>query len=163
LKGDKPILVLGVGNVLLKDDRVGVHMARKPMEMDLPSYVEVLEGGTGGFDLLDEIEGRKKVIVVDTAKARKPPGTMYRMTTGDIEKTKKARLSLHKIDMTDLLKLADLFKVQKPEIVIIGIEPKDMETASMELSPKIEALVPKVIHPVFKEIAGGWAARGWLH
>jgi hydrogenase maturation protease len=109
LEGDKPILVLGVGNLLLKDEGVGVHVARKLMEMDLPSHVEVLEGGAGGFDLLGEIEGRKKVIVVDTAKAGKPPGTMYRMTTEDIEKAEKPRISLHEIDMTDLLNLADLF------------------------------------------------------
>jgi hydrogenase maturation protease len=152
LEGGKPILVLGVGKLLLKDEGVGVHVARKLMEMDLPSHVEVLEGGTGGFDLLDEIEGRKKVIVVDTAKAGKPPGTMYRMTTEDIEKAEKARISLHEIDMTDLLNLADLFKIEKPDIVIIGIEPKDMESASLELSPEIEALVPRVIDLVLKEI-----------
>jgi len=151
VNSDKPILVLGVGNLLLKDEGVGVHVARKLMEMDLPSHVEVLEGGTGGFDLVDEIEGRKKVIVVDTAKAGKPPGTMYRMTTEDIEETEKAHISLHEIDMTDLLKLADLFKIEKPEIVIIGIEPKDMETPSLELSPEIEAVIPKVIDVVLKE------------
>ena len=151
MNSDKPILVLGVGNLLLKDEGVGVHVARKLMEMDLPSHVEVLDGGTGGFDLLDEIEGRKKVIVVDTAQAGKPAGTMYRMTTEDIEQTEKARISLHDIDMTDLLKLADLFKIEKPEIVIIGIEPKDMESASTELSPEIEAVIPKVIEVVLKE------------
>jgi hydrogenase maturation protease len=74
------------------------------------------------------------------------------MTAEDIEETEKARLSLHEIDMTDLLKLADLFEIQKPEIVIIGIEPKDMDSASMELSPEIEAKVPKLIELVMKEI-----------
>jgi hydrogenase maturation protease len=74
------------------------------------------------------------------------------MTTEDIEKAEKARISLHEIDMTDLLNLADLFKIEKPDIVIIGIEPKDMESASLELSPEIEALVPRVIDLVLKEI-----------
>lgn len=151
----KPILVLGVGNILLTDEGVGVHVVRRLQEMELPSHVEVLDGGTSGFDLLDDIEGRKKVIVVDTVKGEKPPGTIYRMTTEDIEETPKSRLSLHDIDMTDLLKLADLFQIAKPDVVIIGIEPKDMESASVELSPEIEARVPKLIELVMKEIEVG--------
>ncbi len=148
----KPILVLGVGNLVLTDEGVGVHVAQRLQKMDLPSHVEVLDGGTSGFDLLDDIEGRKKVVVVDTVKGGGPPGTIYRMTTEDIEEAPKSRLSLHDIDMTDLLKLADLFEIEKPEIVIIGIEPKDMESASMELSPEIEAQIPKVIELVMKEV-----------
>jgi hydrogenase maturation protease len=152
LSEKKPILVLGVGNLLLKDEGVGVHVARKLMDMDPPAHVEVVYGGTAGFDLLDEIEGRKKVVVVDTVKGGGPPGTIYRMTTEDIEEAPKSRLSLHDIDMTDLLKLADLFEIEKPEIVIIGIEPKDMESASLELSPEIEAKVPRLIELVMEEI-----------
>jgi hydrogenase maturation protease len=150
----KPILVLGVGNILLKDEGVGVHVARRLMDIDLPPQVEVVDGGTAGFDLLDDIEGREKVVVVDTVKGGKPPGTIYRMTTEDIEETPKSRLSLHDIDMTDLLKLADLFKIEKPDIVVIGVEPKDMLTASLELSPEIEAQIPKVIDLVKQEIEG---------
>jgi hydrogenase maturation protease len=155
LTDKKPILVLGVGNLVLTDEGVGVHVARRMQEMDLPSDVDVMDGATGGFDLLDDIEGRKKVIVVDTVNGGEPPGTIYRMTAEDIEETEKARLSLHEIDVTDLLKLADLFEIQKPEIVIIGIEPKDMDSASMELSPEIEAKVPRLIDLVLKEIGGG--------
>ena len=114
----KPILVLGVGNLVLTDEGVGVHVAQRLQKMDLPSHVEVLDGGTSGFDLLDDIEGRKKVVVVDTVKGGGPPGTIYRMTTEDIEEAPKSRLSLHDIDMTDLLKLADLFEIEKPETAL---------------------------------------------
>jgi hydrogenase maturation protease len=153
LTGKKPVLILGVGNLLLKDEGIGVHVARKLMDMDLPPYVEVVEGGTSGFDLLDDIEGRGKVVVVDTVQAGQPPGTLYRLSREDIEDRPKQRLSLHDIDMTDLLKLSDLLGVEKPaEVIIIGVEPKDMETASMELSPEVEAQIPKVIELVMKEI-----------
>jgi len=153
LSSNKPVLVLGVGNLLLKDEGIGVHVARKLMDMDLPPHVEVLEGGTSGFDLLDDIEGREKVVVVDTVQAGQPPGTLYRMSREDIEDRPKQRLSLHDIDMTDLLKLSDLLGVEKPaEVIIIGVEPKDMETASMELSPEVEAKMSKVIELVMKEI-----------
>ena len=153
MSSNKPVLVLGVGNLLLKDEGIGVHVARKLMDMDLPPHVEVLEGGTSGFDLLDDIEGREKVVVVDTVQAGQPPGTLYRMSREDIEDRPKQRLSLHDIDMTDLLKLSDLLGVEKPaEVIIIGVEPKDMETASMELSPEVEAKMSKVIELVMKEI-----------
>ena len=148
----KPILVLGVGNLVLTDEGVGVHVVQRLQKMDLPSHVEVLDGGTSGFDLLDDIEGRKKVVVVDAVKGEQPPGTIYRMTTEDIEEAPKSRLSLHDIDMTDLLKLVDLFEIEKPEIVIIGIEPKDIESASLELSQEIEARVPRLIELVMREI-----------
>jgi hydrogenase maturation protease len=148
----KPILVLGVGNLVLTDEGVGIHVVHRMQEMDLPSHVEVLDGGTMGLDLLDDIEGRKKVIIVDTVKGGGPPGTLYRMTVDDIEEMPKSRVSLHDIDMTDVFKLADLFEIEKPEIVIIGVEPKDMQSTSMELSPEVEAKIPKVIELVKKEI-----------
>jgi hydrogenase maturation protease len=114
--------------------------------------VEVLDGGTSGFNLLDDIEGRKKVVVVDTVKGGEPPGTIYRMTTEDVEDRGKQGVSLHDIDMTDLFKLADLFEIEKPDIVVIGIEPKDMESSSLELTPEIEAKVPRLIDMVMKEL-----------
>jgi len=152
LTDKQPILVLGVGNILLTDEGVGVHVVQRLQKMDLPPHVEVMDGGTSGFDLLDDIEGRKKVIVVDTVKAGQPPGTVYRMTPDDMEEMGKSRISLHDIDMTDLLKLADVFKIQKPEVVIIGIEPKDMESASLELSAEVAAQLPRVLELVMKEI-----------
>lgn len=148
----RPVLVLGVGNLLLKDEGVGVHVVRKLMDMELPPHVEVMDGATGGFDLLDDIEGRDKVVFVDTVKGGHPPGTLYRLMADDIENGPKSRLSLHDIDVPDLLKLADILGVERPEIVVIGIEPKDMETASLELSPEIEAQIPRVIELVMKEI-----------
>jgi hydrogenase maturation protease len=150
----KPILVLGVGNILLRDEGVGVHVVKRIQEMDMPAHVEVVDGGTAGFDLLDVIEGREKVIVIDTVKGGQPPGTLYRLSDEDIEERAKQRLSLHDIDMTDLLKLADLLGVDKPKVVIFGVEPKDMESADLELSPEIAAQVPRVIELVMKEIQG---------
>lgn len=149
---EKSILVLGVGNLLLKDEGVGVHVARRLQGIDLPAEVEVIDGGTGGLDLLDTIEGREKVIVIDAVRAGQPPGTIYRFSGEDIEEKKKSWLSLHDIDMTDLLKLADVLGVKRPEITVLGIEAKDMESADLELSPEIEAKIPRVIEFVLKEI-----------
>jgi hydrogenase maturation protease len=152
LSSKKPILVLGVGNLLLRDEGFGVHVARRLMEMDLPPDVEVMDGGTGGFDLLDDIEGRDKVVFIDVVRVGEEPGTLYRFGPEALQEQSKSFLSLHDIDVGDLLKLIDVLGVKKPEILVIGVEPKDMETASLELSPELAAQVPKVIELVRKEI-----------
>lgn len=152
MSGKKRILVLGVGNLLLRDEGFGVHVARRLMEMDLPPDVEVLDGGTGGLDLLDDIEGREKVVFIDVVRVGEPPGTLYRFGPEALKEKSKSYLSLHDIDVGDLLKFIDALGLKKPEIMVIGIEPKDMETASLELSPELEAQVPKVIELVMKEI-----------
>ncbi len=80
MENKKNILILGIGNILLKDEGIGVHVVNKLKEMQLPPDVEVMDGGTLGIDLLYYIEGRKKVVVIDTVTAGEPPGTMYRFT-----------------------------------------------------------------------------------
>jgi hydrogenase maturation protease len=149
----KGILVLGIGNLLLKDEGVGVHAVQKLQEMDLPDHVEVVDGGTAGLDLLEWIDGRDKVVVIDAVKSGGIPGTIYRFSGENIKEVSKPWLSLHDIDITDLLKLIDMLGVKKPEVIVIGIEAKDIESVDLELSKEIEAQIPKVIEQVMKEIS----------
>ena len=79
----KHIVVLGVGNILLSDEGVGVHVANKLMEMNLPSGVEVVEGGTDGFGLMNVVVGADRLIVVDAVKGGAPPGSIYRFDIKD--------------------------------------------------------------------------------
>jgi hydrogenase maturation protease len=149
---EKGVLVLGVGNLLLKDEGVGVHVVQRLRKMDIPGHVEVVDGGTSGLDLLEWIEGREKVVVIDAVKSGGTPGTIYRFSGEDIKERSKPWLSLHEIDVTDLLKLADMLGVEKPEIVVIGIEAKDIESLDLDLSAEIEVQIPKIIEQVMKEI-----------
>jgi len=89
-KGSKPpgkqrkqILILGVGNLLLSDEGVGVHVARKLMEMDFPPQVEVLEGGTDGFGLMHVLLQADRLILVDAVRGGGPPGSIYRFEIED--------------------------------------------------------------------------------
>jgi hydrogenase maturation protease len=147
----KKILVLGIGNVILKDEGIGVHVAEKMKQMALPPDVEVMDGGIKGLDLLYFIEGRKKVIVVDAVKAGAPPGTLFRFTDNDLADKKGFIRSAHGIDFSDVVAIAK-FQGNKPEIVFLGIEPEDIG-AGMELSPLIEKNIPVLIKLVLKEIA----------
>ena len=72
------ILILGIGNLLLRDEGVGIHVVQKMKEMELPPGIEVMDGGTMGLNLLYYIENRDRVIVVDTVIVGDPPGTIYR-------------------------------------------------------------------------------------
>ncbi len=144
------ILVLGLGNLILKDEGVGVRVAERMQQMSLPPDVEVLDGGIKGLDLLDFIEDREKVIVVDAVKAGAPPGTLFRFTDKDLAAKKGFIRSAHGIDFSDVIAIA-AFMGKKPEIVFLGIEPESLD-AIMELSPLIEKNIPVLINLVMKEI-----------
>ena len=148
----KHILVLGVGNTLLKDEGVGVHVARRLQAMDLPDDVEVIEGGVLGLDLLDHMEEREKIVVVDAVDGGEMPGTVYRLTRAEIEQSvTRCLTSLHEMDLPKVFATADLMGIQI-EPVIIGVEPKDMNMGYDELTPEVEAAIPRVIEMVLKEI-----------
>jgi hydrogenase maturation protease len=147
----KDILVLGIGNTILKDEGIGVRVAEKMMKMSLPPEVEVMDGGIKGLDLLYYIEGRKKVIVVDAVKAGAPPGTLFRFTDNDLAAKKGIMRSAHGIDFSDVIAVARFTGTKPAEVIFLGIEPYDL-SVSMELSPKIEEMIPILINLVMKEI-----------
>ena len=147
----KDILVLGIGNTMLRDEGIGVRVAEKMMKMSLPPEVEVMDGGIKGLDLLYFIEGRKKVIVVDAVKAGAPPGTLFRFTDNDLAAKKGTLRSAHGIDFSDVIAVARFTGTKPAEVIFLGIEPEDL-SVSMELSPKIEEMIPILINLVTKEI-----------
>jgi hydrogenase maturation protease len=153
MPNNKDILILGIGNILLKDEGVGVHVVNKLKEIPLPNNVEVIDGGTAGLDLTDFIANRKKVIVIDTVKAGDKPGTIYRLTEKNLNLKPKAIMSFHEIDFMHALYLSEVMGIKPEETIVIGIEPKDMSD-STELSPEIEARIPRIIEVVMKELNG---------
>lgn len=153
MENQKNTLILGIGNILLKDEGIGVHVANKLKEMQLPPDVEVMDGGTLGIDLLFYIEGRKKVIVIDTVTAGEPPGTMYRFTDKDLVMKKSALRSAHGIDFTDVIKAAQMLGTKPEEIVFIGVEPEVIDEG-LELSPLLSKRIDPLIKLVLEEIKG---------
>lgn len=147
----KNILILGIGNILLKDEGIGVHVVNKLKEMQLPPDVEIMDGGTLGIDLLFYIEGRKKVIVIDTVKAGEPPGTMYRFTDKDLVMKKGTLRSAHGIDFTDVIRAAEFLGTKPEEIVFIGVEPEIIDEG-LELSPLLSKRIDPLIKLVMEEI-----------
>lgn len=151
MKSPKPILILGIGNILLRDEGVGVHAVRKMMEMNMPPDVELVDGGTMGLNLLYHIEGRKKVIVIDTVLTDDPPGTIYRFTDDALVMNKPLLRTAHGIDFTDVIATAKFLGTKPDEIVFIGIKPESLEEG-LELTPTIEKRVPALIKLVMREL-----------
>jgi hydrogenase maturation protease len=145
------ILILGIGNILLKDEGVGVHVVQRLKEMHLPDDIEILDGGTAGLDLVDFIAERKKLIVIDAVNTGEKPGTIYRLTEENLAIQPKAIMSFHDIDFLDALHMSIVMDEKPEEIVVIGIEPKDMSDGT-ELSPEIEERIPDIIKIVMQEL-----------
>jgi hydrogenase maturation protease len=145
------VVVLGVGNLLLSDEGVGVHVANKLMEMDLPPEVDVVEGGTDGFRLMNVVTGAARLIVVDAVKGGGPPGSIYRFDIKDAPTyPDEYKTSVHQIGILEVVHLSELIG-KAPETTIIGVEPKSLDMG-MELSPEVKAKVPRIIELVLEEV-----------
>ncbi|MFH1842723.1 MAG: HyaD/HybD family hydrogenase maturation endopeptidase [bacterium] len=148
------ITILGVGNLLLTDEGVGVHVAQALLSglYPLPSEVEVIEGGTDGFGLLHIITATDYLIIIDAVKGGDEPGAIYRFDVADITTSVDTfKTSVHQISILEVLNFAELVG-NKPETIIFGVEPEST-SPSLELSPCIAAKLPRIIESVLAEIA----------
>jgi hydrogenase maturation protease len=157
VEDQKKILILGIGNILLKDEGIGIHVVNRLKDMVLPLYVEVVDGGTLSDYFFHLIGGRKKVIVIDSIKADGPPGTIYRLTGSDIEDKRKGYYrTVFEQEFIDAWKTTYLLGTQPEEVVYIGVEPEDTgeKTLMLEigLTPTLEKRIPDIIEMVMKEI-----------
>jgi hydrogenase maturation protease len=152
-----PILILGIGNILLRDEGVGVHVIQEIEarvargELVLPDDVEVYDGGTFGIDLLDMIAGRRRVICVDAVAADVPPATILRFAGADLARKKVADMSLHQVGLLEALAMSKQLGCAPQEVIIFGVAPKAMKSG-LEMTPEVAALVPKLVDLVMAEL-----------
>ncbi|MBN2535716.1 MAG: hydrogenase maturation protease [Spirochaetales bacterium] len=152
----KNVLIIGIGNVLLKDEGIGIHSIRR-IQADAGKKqspwqgAEFLAGGTSGLDMLEQLKGRDKIIIVDAAQTNDPPGTIYRLNENDLKTfTPGEKLSLHNINLRDVVNLLSFLQETIPEIVIIAINAKDISPGEC-LTEEIENKMPEVLALIHKE------------
>jgi hydrogenase maturation protease len=146
------IAVLGLGNILLRDEGVGVRIAEHLLNNYIFSpVVKVIDAGTLGFGLISEIQDIQKLIVVDAVKAGKTPGTIYKFTQNDIDTTIPQLLSAHDVGFLEVIEQWKLMGVL-PEVIFLGIEPYDMSSWGMELSDCISNKMPRLVELVLDEL-----------
>lgn len=146
------IMILGVGCILFADEGFGVRVIEKiDADYEFPDYVSVVDGGVLGTNLLGVISMADQLIVVDAIRNKGNPGDLYRLSGDQIPKRIRAKNSIHQVDFLEALTLCGaLDKV--PETVIVGIEPQDIETLSIELTPVTAEKIDEMVQMVLAEL-----------
>lgn len=146
------IIVLGVGNLLLSDEGLGIRAVEALQQRyRFPDHVSIIDGGVLGIHLLGTITKADHLIVVDAIKNGGPPGTLYKLTGNDIPRRIFAKNSLHEIDLLEALTLCQaLDKV--PQTVILGLEPQDIISVSLELTPAVKKKMDSLLEMVLEEL-----------
>ncbi len=154
------VLILGLGNILLKDEGIGAHVAQRLEKLALPYNIEVIDGGTAGLDVLLSQEGLGKLVVIDAMKAGGKPGTIYKGRFKGRGKNKlneifgqarESKISLHQVGLIDALTAAEKMNCGPEEIVIIGIEPGEVD-CGLGLTKELKHRVPEIVNTVLEEI-----------
>lgn len=122
-------VILGVGNLLLTDDGVGIHAIQKlQAEYSLPGGVQVVDGGTCGLDLLQFLEGVDHLIIIDAARLGKSPGSIVRLEGDQVPAYLALKTSPHEIGLPELLFTARLTDIYPQRVVVFGVQPESIET-----------------------------------
>src|SRR3990167_5127309 len=148
------IAVLGVGNILLKDEGFGVRVVNYIREKNLvPEGVDIIDGGTGGMRLIPIIMNTDCLVVIDAVKGNGIPGDIYRFTTKDIPLKIRQKTSLHELSLQEVFSLLNLLEGKNPETIIIGVEQKET-SFGMGFSQEVESVIPAVASKVVEEVEG---------
>lgn len=148
----KKIAVLGIGNILMQDDGVGVEVATRLMVEEWPSNVEFIDAGTAILSLLGVFTDCDTIIVVDALRGGHGPGTIYRLTPEQLAGLQKDALSLHDIHVLDMIKMAALFNRQ-PQVIIYGIEPFRL-AMELGITKQMQERLPVLLDYVRQELVG---------
>ena len=157
---DKPAfktLVLGVGNKLLSDEGVGVHVVeRLAAGYVIPEEVQLLDGGTLGMDLLYYLEGIENLLLVDAVETHKDPGTLIRLEGEEVPAFLSLKISPHQLGVPDMLAAARFKDLYPKRLVLWGIQPELLDIG-LDLSPLIESQMDILIGNVVEQL------RAWGH
>lgn len=144
------ILVMGVGNLLLGDEGVGVHAIEYLKKMELPVKADLLDGGTGGFHLLSLVNEYDRMVIIDAAADESNPGTV-RVIKPRFASDFPRALTTHDIGLKDLIETATAIE-QLPEIYLVVITINPDQPVRLTLSEEIEQVLPNVRNAVISSL-----------
>jgi hydrogenase maturation protease len=145
-------LVLGIGNVLLTDEGVGVRALNElERRYTFSDDVELLDGGTSGIELLRHIQDHDNLVIIDCMTHDQPPGTIYKVENEDVPSVFRTRISPHQLGLSDLLAAAMLTSGLPEPLVLFGVEPESVDIG-LELSETVESSLDKLITAVVDEL-----------
>lgn len=139
-------LILGIGNVLLGDEGIGVHCIKYLEKQKLPTNVHLLDGGTGGFHLLEYFQKYSRIIMIDATMDGNPPGTI-KIISPKFSNEFPNVLSSHDIGLKDLLETATLLGTF-PQIILITVSISEIQSMNLSLSKEVESAIPSIIEKI---------------
>lgn len=142
------VLVMGVGNYLMGDEGIGVHLIQKMAQRQLPDYMDILDGGTGGFLLLNCFDSYPQVIFIDATMDGKAPGTIS-LTRPRFASDFPSALSVHDVGLKDMVE-AMFLSGHIPELHLVTISIDKIDPMCMELSDAVKNAIDPAIDIVFK-------------
>jgi hydrogenase maturation protease len=164
--GRRHVLVLGLGNVLMGDDGVGVAVAndleagRLDGRYALPAEIEIVDGGTLGLDLLVLLEEASSLVLIDAIECGRPPGTVEVLSGAELDTALGSRISPHEVGLADLLAAARLTGSMPQRVVLVAVQPAEI-APGWHLSEAVAAAVPVAAKNACREVAA-WATAGAL-
>ncbi len=141
------ILLLGVGNYLMGDEGVGVHLIQEMAKLDRPEKLDILDGGTGGFLLLNCFEAYKTIIFVDATMDGKPEGTVS-LIRPKFASDFPSALSVHDVGLKDMIEAVYLMET-KPDLWLFTVSIQEIVPMTIALSPKVRQAIPEIIEQIF--------------
>lgn len=152
LDADPRIVVLGVGNILLSDEGVGVRaIQRLGREYDLPPEVSLIDGGTSAMELLDDLAGLELLVIVDAVRSGQRPGHLLRLADAEIPALFRTKLSPHQVGLPEVLATLILTEEAPKRTVLFGVEPASLATG-LELTPPVAAQLPHLVLAIASEL-----------
>ncbi len=145
-------VVLGVGNILLSDEGIGVHAVRALEERyELPPEVAVIDGGTSAMDCLDQIASVDLLLIADCVRGGREPGALVRIGEGELLAFFRTKISPHQVGLSDVLAALTLHGSAPARTVLIGAEPKSFELG-LEPTPELAAKLPAIAEALAAEL-----------
>lgn len=146
-------LVLGLGNILLGDEGVGVRVIEALQDRyEFPEGIQVMDGGTLGLDLLPYLKGTSRLLVVDAVQAGKPPGALVRLVGKEVPiQLDLSKVSPHQDGLQDLLAAAALTGCLPAEVVLFGVQIDSLKVG-LDLSPPVADQVDVVVERIAQEM-----------
>lgn len=153
---ERRMVVIGCGNILMRDDGLGVRAIERLAGQGVPDGVELIDAGTALIDVLPELAGAGRGVLVDAIRAGGEPGAVYRLPLDELKQrieTQGTQCSLHDVELREAINIMRLENMGPAEIVVIAMEPAVVDMG-MELSEPVERALPKLLDAVMAEVVG---------
>ena len=147
-----PVLVLPMGNLLLEDEGLGIRaLELLQQRYEFPAGVELLDGGTTGMGLLDDMSRREHLLVLDACQTGDPPGTLVRLAGDEVPVYFDMRISPHQLGLSDVLATLELSGEKPADVIVLGLVPQSLEM-SLELSGLIAEQLDTLVGAAVTEL-----------